>query len=369
MRSLQFLKKEGLHSLAAPETVLLMLLFPLLITWVLGTAFSGISARTIDLPEARMPFVSDGGMAAQLYQGNSGHSGITFEPVSREEADSGLMDGSLKQYVELTDKALILHSDDPQGMEAMMVRMYSSAFIQQANLTGLALKEGRLDLAAPQFLEYTRIEGMDGRAEPSSFGYYGVTMLTMILMYGSLQMLSMLSQEKAARTSLRLKASPYAMGKVFLVKTLASCFILMVQAAIIVLFNHFVYGIEYRNIGLVLLMVVPLAVFVTSLGVLSYQVFRTENAASVFLNILTIALVFLGGGYMMVSLDDSTFAALTQFSPIGWVNQGLFQYIYRGSSAPILWAGAKLLGLGLVMYLLAFWLFKKEEGSDRVAAD
>ena len=65
MRTLQFLKKEALHSLAAPETVLLMLLFPLLLTWVLGTAFSNISSHAIDLPETRMPIVSDGGMVAQ----------------------------------------------------------------------------------------------------------------------------------------------------------------------------------------------------------------------------------------------------------------------------------------------------------------
>jgi len=369
MRTLQFLKKEGLQSLAAPETVLLMLLFPLLLTWVLGTAFSNISARTLDLPETRLPFVSDGGMVAQLYQSNSRNSSLTLEPITEDALQSGLADGSLKQYVELTDKELILHSDDQKGMEAMMVRMYSNAFIQQANLTGAALNAGRPDLMAPAFSEYIRIEGIDGRAEPSSFGYYGVTMLTMILMYGSLQTVSMLSQEKAGRTSLRLKASPYAMSKVFLVKTLASCFILISQAAIIVLFNHFVYGIQYRNIGFVLLMVVPLAVFVTSLGVLAYQAMGSESAASVFLNILTIALVFLGGGYMMVSLDDSTFATLTQFSPIGWVNQGLFRYIYRGSQEPILWAGVKLLGLSLTMLLLAFWLFLREEGSDRVAAD
>ncbi len=368
MRTLQFLKKEALHSLAAPDTVLMMLLFPLLLTWVLGTAFSNFSARTIDLPETRMPIVSDGGMMAQLYQNNSANSGLTFEPITREAAESGLKDGSLKQYVELTDQAVILHTDEETGLDAMMVRMYSNAFLQQANLTSYAVKSGRLDMMRPQFQEYTTIEGIDSRAEPSSFGYYGVTMLTMILMYGSLQTVSMLSREKDGRTSLRLKASPYAMSKVFLVKTFASCAILMLQAAIIMLFNHYVYGIAYRNMGLVLLMLVPLAVFVTSLGVLAYQALRTESAASVFINILTIALVFLGGGYMMVSLDDPTFATLTQLSPIGWVNQGLFRYIYRGSHEAIVSAGIKLLTISLVMYLLAFWLFKKEEGSDRVAA-
>lgn len=369
MRTLQFIKKEGLHALASPDSVLLMLLFPLLLTWVLGTAFSNLSARTLDLPETRMAYVSDGGMMAQMYRNNAAQSGITFESVTREEVNAGIQNGSLKQYVELNNQEVILHSDEDGSVETMMVRMYTNAFIQQANLTGLAIREGRLDLISPDFQEYTRIEGIDQRNEPSSFGYYGVTMLTMILMYGSMQTVAMLYLEKAGRTSLRLKASPYSMSKVFLVKTAASCVLLMLQTTIIVLFNHFVYGVEYRNIPFILLSLLPMAVFVTALGVLAYQIFGTESSASVFLNILTIALVFMGGGYMMVSMDDSLFATLTQFSPAGWVNQGLFRYIYRGSSAPILSAGVKLLGLSAVMYVLAYWLFKKEEGSDRVAAD
>ncbi len=369
MRTLQFLKKEALHLLKSPESVLLMLLFPILLTWVLGTAFSGLSARTIDLPEVNMPIVSDGGMISQLYQSNGAHSGINFQPISREEADKGLQDGSIKHLVELSDRAVIFHSDNANSLEGMMLKMYSSAFIQQANLASVAVREGRLDLANPQFKAYTRIEGMAGRNEPNSFGYYGVAMLTMILMYGSLQTVGMLSLEKSGRTSLRLKSSPYAMSKVFLVKAAASCVILMLQALILILFNHFVYGIQYRHIGMVLMMILPLAVFVTSLGILAYQLLRTESAASVFLNIITIALVFLGGGYMMVSMDDPTFALLARFSPIGWVNQGLFQYIYRDSTAPILSSDLKLMGLSLLLLLLAFWLFKKEEGSDRVAAD
>lgn len=368
MRTLQFLKKEGLHSLAAPETVLLMLLFPLLLTWVLGMAFSNLSVRTLDLPQTRMALVSDGGMLSRLYQANSGQSGIVFENMTAEEAAEGAREGSLKQYVELTDKAVILHSDEGTGMDAMMVRMYTNAFLQQANLTGAALKAGRLDLLTPQVQKHVTVEGIDGRVEPSSFGYYGVTMLTMIMMYGSLQMVSMLSREKGERTGLRLKASPYQMSKVFMVKIIASCVILMLQAAIIVLFNHFVYGISYRSIPQVLAWLLPLAVFSTALGVLAYQVLRSESAASAFLNIMIFAMVFTGGGYMMVSMDNEVFSKLAGFSPVGWVNQGLFRYIYRGSREAIISAAVKLLGISLLMYLTTFWLFKREEGSDRVAA-
>lgn len=368
MRTLQFLKKEMLHLIHAPQTVLLMLLFPALLTLVLGTAFSGLTARTIDLPEVKMPFVSDGGPVSALYLANSREPGIEFEETSREELDRRITAGTVKQYVEMRDRQIILHSDEQGSLEAMMVKMYSNAFIQQANLAATAMKEGRLDQISPQFAGYSRIESIAGKNEPNSFGYYGVTMLTMIIMYGTMQAMAQLILERARRTELRLIGSPYPMSRVFLVKTAAVCVMLLLQALVLILFNHFVYGIAYRSIWAVLLMLAPLAVFSTSMGVLVYQLVKNEGAASALLNILIVVIVFMGRGYMMVSPDEPFFAALSRFSPIGWINQGLFEYIYQDAAGQAIEAGVKLLAISVLMYALAFVLFKKEEGSDRVAA-
>lgn len=369
MRTLRFLKKEALHLIKAPETLLLMLLFPVVLTWVLGTALSSASGRTIDLPEIKMPVVSEGGMLSDIFIENSQEGGLTFEKTEQAEVDRRVAAGTLQEYVELKGKDLILHSDDPGNIEAMLVKMYATAFTKQANLSMLAVKEGKLGQMAPQFKSFSRIEGIDGANEPDSFGYYGITMLTMIIMYGSIQAMSLLALEKSARTALRLKASPYPMNQVFFVKIAAACVIILLQALVLVLINHFAYGIDYRNIGMVMLMLIPLAVFVTSLGVAAYQVIRAAGAASTFLNIITVIFVFTGRGYMTLPSDGGIFDALYRISPLGWINEGLLTYIYQGETSVVLSASFKFLGLGLLMLLIAYALFKREEGSDFVAAD
>ncbi len=369
MRTLRFLGKEALHLITAPETILLMLLFPVVLTWVLGTAFSSTNGHVIDLPEVKVPIVSEGGMLSDIFIANGQESGITFEETEQAEVNRRVDAGTLKQYVELKDKNLILHSDDKGSLEAMLVKMYANAFVKQANLSFLAVKEGKIDQATPRFKSFARVEGIDGLNEPDSFGYYGITMLTMIMMYGSMQAMSLLDLEKSTRTALRLKASPYPMNQVFFVKTVTASVIILLQALVLILINHFVYGIDYRNIGMVMLMLIPLAIFVTSLGVSSYQVMRKASAASVFLNLITFALVFMGGGYSKLPPDNGLFDTLYRISPIGWINEGLFTYIYQGKTDAVLSGSLKLLGLGLAMLLIAYVLFRREEGSDLVAAN
>lgn len=370
MRTLRFLKKEALHLITAPEALLLMILFPVAITWVLGTALSSATGHTFDLPEVKMPIVSEGGMLSDIFIANSQAGGLTFEKTEQAEVDRRIAAGTLNGYVELTGKDLILHSDDQGSIEAMMVKMYATAFTKQANLSALAVKEGKFGQAVPQFKSFARVEGIDGANEPDSFGFYGVTMLTMIIMYGSIQAMSLLDLEKSARTVLRLKASPYPMNQVFFVKTATACGIILLQALILILINHFAYDINYRHIGMVMLMLIPLAVFVTSLGVAAYQVLRRAGAASMFLNIITVAFVFIGRGYQMMPYNNVFFdEILYRISPISWINEGLFAYIYQGEFGPVLSAGLKLFGLGLLMFLIAYALFRREEGSDLVAAD
>ena len=91
-------------------------------------------------------------------------------------------------------------------------------------------------------------------------------MLTMIMMYGSMQALSLLDLENQPEQRYDSSvALPHESG-VFC-KTSTASVIILLQALVLILINHFVYGIDYRNIGMVMVMLIPLAVFVTSLGV------------------------------------------------------------------------------------------------------
>ena len=78
-------------------------------------------------------------------------------------------------------------------------------------------------------------------------------------------------------------------------------------------------------------------------------------------------LVFLGGGYMPLSQFGGLMEKLADYSPVGMINQGMIDYIYTNQFSGMLRAMAFTGSLGIVMLLIAYMLYKREEGSHRVA--
>ncbi len=136
-------------------------------------------------------------------------------------------------------------------------------------------------------------------------------------MYGALQTVGLLATEKIARTQLRLKASLFHEQGLPQVKMLMAALMLAAQVLLLLIVNHLVYGVNYRSIPVTLVMLMPLILFSTALGVASYQIMRNESSAISFLHLATIAMVFLGNGYLMATTDNAFMLGLTRFFPGG----------------------------------------------------
>ena len=367
MRALQFVKKEIQHAFSSPESLMLMILFPFALTLVLGLAFSSSFSRVIKMPETRLPLVAQGSLQTNLYISQAAQAGLMFEQATLEEAQQQLEDRKAPGYVTLDGDGVQYHARSFGNMEGLLLRTYSRIFAQQANMTGLALKAGRLDLAVPKAGNYIAHESIALDREPDSFGYYGITMLTMIMMYGASQAMGLMGLERRERTDLRLKASPFSMTGVYLAKSGMSIFTLLVQALILMIMNTLAFGVDYRSIPLVLLMLIPFAFFCNGLGILAYQAADNERSANGFLNLLIVVLVFLGGGYVPLRQFGGLMEKLADYSPVGMINQGMIDYIYTNQFSGMLRAMAFTGSLGIVMLLIAYMLYKREEGSHRVA--
>ncbi len=366
-QTLMFLKKEALHILHTPESLLLMLLFPIALTWVLGTAFSGASSRLIELPKTAIPVVTDGSIMSRYYADMAEKAGLNLVPAEESKIKEDVKAGAVRQYVRVAGQGITHFTDDPSGIDAMLVSAYSRIFLRQSAFSLMALQKGRLPAQQSPDTDYVRTEGIAGKNAPSSFGYYGVTMITMIIMYGAVQAVGQMATETEERTYLRLKASPFSMRRVFALKALAASAVLLLQVLVLMLFSSTVYHVSYRSIPVVMAVLIPLVLFSTGLGILSLQLFRQEAGASGFLNLVIVAMVFLGGGYVMVDESAGAFYRMLQYSPVGWVNKGIFQYVYNNDMS----AAWKAMGLcsilAVVTLAAAFALFVREEGSDRVA--
>lgn len=367
MRILQFIKKEIHHVLSSPESLLLMILFPFGLTLVLGLALSGQFSRVQPMPDVRLPIVAQGDLNSRLFISQAENAGLTFEAAEEDAARKQVTDGSAAGYVVLDKDGITYHAQAFNNWEGLLVRTYGRIYAQQANMAARALSSGRLDKVAPLGGEYVHNEGIDTGPQPTSFGYYGITMLTMIMMYGTMQAAGMMDLERTERTGLRLKASPFSMSGVFLAKACTSVLTLLAQALILMVMNTVAYGITYRNMAIVLLSLAPYALFCNALGLAALQLTGEARAASGLLNIVVVLLVFLGGGYVPVDLLSPVLAKLAASTPVGLYNKGLLAYIYAGDSSMLI-RGMIMSGvLGTVLLALAHVLFMREGGSNRAA--
>jgi ABC-2 type transport system permease protein len=367
MRILQFIKKEIHHVLSSPESLLLMVLFPFGLTMVLGLALSGEFSRVQPMPEVRLPIVAQGDLNSRLFIRQAESAGLTFEAAGEDDARRQVADGSVSGYVVLDGDGITYHTNTFSNWESLLVRTYGRIYAQQANMAALALSSGRLDKMTPLGGEYVRSEGIDTGPQPTSFGYYGVTMLTMIMMYGTMQAAGMMDLERTQRTYLRLKASPFSMNSVFLVKSFMSTLTLLLQALLLMAMNTMVFGVTYRNMAFVLLALAPYALFCNALGLAAWQMTGSARTASGLLNIVVVLLVFLGGGYVPVDLWSPLLAKLSVATPVGMYNKGLISYIYAGDSSMLLRGMAVSGALGAVLLTLAYGLFIRKGESHHAA--
>lgn len=362
MRMLTFIKKELIDMLASPELFMLMVLFPIALTWVLGTAFSG--GHDIELDLEPIPVVSHQELAqAWIEAGKSG--GLDFYIAPQTEVEQQMKAGDIHHYVVIDERTIRYFHDSSDEYAPLMIKALGQSFADRSSRRLYAARHGAADVAGPK--TRVRMTSLVPQKSPDSFGYYGVTMLTMIIMYGALQAIGFLTSERANGTYVRLKVSNFSMNLVFVAKIISAVLVMLLQVSILMLFSHLIYGVYYNNLAVVILFLIPFVFFTSAMGIFIYQLTKSDASASVIVNILIILFVFSGGGYIQFRAN-SPFAQLQNFSPVGWANQGLFEYIYRGNWLPGVRASLLFGLITLVLLAISYFLFTIEEGSDYVSS-
>lgn len=368
MRLFKLFKKELLHLVHAHESVVLMILFPLALTWVLGMALSNASTQVIDLPEMHIPLISQNEQLSEVYQEYAREMSLDFAVMSEPEAMELYNQGKNDNLVRIGSQSIeLVTKTSDKRLENMLIRMYSQSFVNQVNLVNYALEQQNYAVLTQPKAELVETTGIAGRVSPRSFDYYGVTMLTLIMMYGAMQSSSLLGLEVFNRTNLRLKSSPMPMTSIFIAKVLVAVLALIVQAAIIVAFNSLVFDVDYGNLVALAAVLIPYGIFTSSMGLMVFQMASKAQAAEGLLVMIINLMLITGGAYFPIE-RMGPLALLLKVSPVGWINQAVFQTVLQGSSDHIPAISLRFLGLSLVMLLIAGYLFQKR-GSDHVYAN
>lgn len=362
MSTINIFIKEIKHNIRNPRNMALMVLFPIVLIMVLGTALSGVFDSSESFKDIHVVYSSQSAgplsRAFASFAENSRATGIEF--TAAESAEQGLesvKNGQYDCFIEIKDSGLELFKNN-SSFKSDLVEAMLGTFVQRYGaISGIA----RVSPAAAERIisgggnidnGYVKATSPGGRSQPGALDYYAVTMLTLIIMYASLSGAFAIKSEQTARTGVRLICSPVGKYAILTGKTLGVLAVTLLQALAVVLFSKYVFGAYWgAHQGTVLLLVAAEVVMAVSLGLGLAFIIKSETTVRNLLNIMVPLIVFLGGGYVPIDSFGKTMLLLSNLSPVRWVNKTIFQVIYSQDFSSV--APAICVNLGIAAVFLA----------------
>jgi ABC-2 type transport system permease protein len=335
MNILRIAAKEIRQGARNPFANAIVILLPLVMTAIIGSAMVGIGGGAA-LGAVRVTYAieGDGALGAafrELIAGARG-LGVTFTEARREEGIRGVRDAASACHLEVMADRIVLVRNARAGLEAGFVQALVAAFLERHNAVS-AIAAVRPAAAAaltgPDDRVFVQSVSLEGSRKPRSLDYYAVGLLTFIIMNGALFAMLAVRREKTLATQARILSAPVRRWQFLAGKVTGLLAVMVLQVAAVLVFSRFVLGAYWGNdmpvVGLVLL---SEAIMAVSLGVGVGYAVRNEGVAVITLNAGSMAFGFLAGCIVPLSILGPVFTKIAELNPLGWVNKALFGVIY-----------------------------------------
>lgn len=411
MRVLDLAWKDILQVLRDWKSALFLVVMPVLFTLFFGLIFG--SVFTPDQPgDPRLPvglIDQDQGalLSAGLEELIANADAIRPVILSGEKAGQAsqmVLDGELAGIVTiplgysqqvLEDRPASLHvmadRNTPSGqtvvnaLEAVTVRLLGAVESAHISVEAIQARTGFESEAGRQaYLQDTilaalaawerpplqvQVEQATGEAFPDSQGVNvsgfiqsSSGMIVQFAIFGLITSSMILVLERKTGTLQRLLTTPMRRADVIGGHILAMFLVVFTQEAILVILGQYAFGVDYlRQPWAILLMMVALALWAASLGLLIGAISREEDQVIVLSLIAMFVFAAMGGAWFPLEVTGKTFAAIGHLLPSAWAVDGFQNIILRGLRFNSVLAPAGILfAFALAFFGLAIWRFKYE---------
>jgi ABC-2 type transport system permease protein len=364
--------KEVKHSFRDKKSMGMMILFPIVLILVLGAALKTSFDTSIDIGTPKILYSIEGtGIVSDNFKTSFIQKGKEFkiEFIKIDDINSAKKKLISKQcdaiIVLKADNKIEFYKSDVESLKAGMAESILSIYVQQFNVISDIIKVNPRvinSILNDNNADYSIITSVNKVAKPSSFDYYTIAEIALIIMYAAMTGLFGIASEKNSKTRNRVLTSPVRKHQFLIGKTTGGVIGTMLQIAIVVLFSKYMLKANWgSDIFTVLLIFGSEIVMAISLGVGLGFIFKNENVANGILNLFIIVMVYLGGSYGPVDgMGGKTFQAITFLSPVRWVNRSIMDVIYNNNYSRVSSAILINLGAAVVFLAIASLLFRKE---------
>jgi ABC-2 type transport system permease protein len=197
---------------------------------------------------------------------------------------------------------------------------------------------------------------LDGFVQASS------GMMVQFAIFGLITSAMVLVLERKNKTLQRLLTTPMKRWEIIAGHMLAMFTVIFLQETLLVIFGQLMFDVNYTRQPLaVLIMMVTLALWAASLGLLISALARGEEQVVTLSLIAMFLFASLGGAWFPLEVAGKTFAAIGHIMPTAWAMDGFQNLLMRGLGLQSVFLPTGMLGLyALAFFSLAIWRFEFE---------
>lgn len=372
MKILLIAAKEIKQNLRDRKGMAMMILFPILLMLVLGTALSGGFNSTISLKDTKVLYSISGSVSEKEAFNNFTETmkktGIQFQKTDNiNKALDGIKDTTYACLINVdsNNNVIDLYENEKYDLKASIVKVVLNTYVQRYNLISQMAKEKPMEvknIMAHNAVNYVSVESIDKRITPSALDYYGVTMLTMIILYSSLYGSFSIGGEYINKTANRLLSAPIGRFEILTGKAIGNIFSAIIQVIAVIIFSKFVLKAYYGNHILeFLVLLFSEIIMAVAIGMSVSFIFKKQSISTIILNMFIPLMVFFAGGYgPLDGMSNGLLTSFSKLSPIKWTNDTAFALIYGNSAVNLNISILINIGIAAVFLILASTFFIKE---------
>ena len=355
------------------QSLVMMLVFPIVLILVLGSALSG-AFEVSELNPVSVYYINDdqGAIGAELdnyLKSDDMKKYLTiYEATDLDKAKKDVKEGVMPALIYIdsnytksiysSQKAQIyVFSQSTYEVSLSVIEQILEGFSNTTNTINAIILNGQeYNNEGIEYGEYiTELSiGTQGNI-PKAIDYYAVTMLVMIMMYGAMYGTNGIADVLYEELGDRLSITPVSKPKLYIGNMLGLVGTVFLQALLLLVFTRFAYGVNWGdNIFPIILVCLLLAIFSVSLGVFVSVVTQNRKLSDAIINLMIPVFTFISGGYFKFQMANQTIDKIISYAcPNAMAQTAIFNTIYGGPKAETVNVMLILASLSFVLMMLA----------------
>ncbi len=343
------IKKVIKNQIKNPKWLLFLMLFPIflimLISSILEQAFDDKSSLNkvdvvlCDQSEGFSKEVVDAITSASVAIEDD--YGIKISNI--DEKATGIREARVnkKVFVHLDGDKIQVYGNDTEVLNtARVVALFRSVAcsIQTVKESYRIVGEEALQMIGRDNAEYeVDTEMIPDESAMSSYDYYGVVEITLMILYLILIPLGDLFRDKSTNVKERILLSGLSRIKYFIASLIAYTIVAIIAFIPSFLISYYHYDVNWGKMPAMMYVYLMLfAVYNITIGMLFGVLLNNRGKVEAILSVIAIPIFsFLGGSYTPFPYDmEGVFSKIMLMSPLRWVNVSIFKNIYGGDALP-----------------------------------